>query len=55
MEMGREKGKLLEGVAAVFEEGRACGSGWRVLNGWARKPRDSRAKGTIKIKIDAQR
>jgi hypothetical protein len=54
MEMGREKGKLLEGVAAVFEEGRACGSGWRALSGWARKPRESSVKGTIRIKIEAQ-
>ena len=52
MEMGREKGKLLEGVAAVLEEGRECGSGWRALSGWARKPRDKRVKGTIRIKID---
>ena len=50
MEMGRERGKLLEGVAAVFEEGRAAGSGWRALSGWARKSRDR--KGTIRIKID---
>jgi SAM-dependent methyltransferase len=54
MEMGREKGKLLAGVAGVFEAGRACGSGWRALSGWARKPRESSVKGTIRIKIDAQ-
>jgi SAM-dependent methyltransferase len=52
MEMGREKGKLLEGVAAVLEEGRGVGSGWRALSGWARKPRDKSVKGTIRIKID---
>lgn len=28
----------LEGVADVLEEGRACGAGWRTVNGWARKP-----------------
>ena len=50
MEMGRERGKLLEGVAAVLEEGRGAGSGWRALSGWARKP--SEKKGTIRIKID---
>lgn len=50
MEMGRDKGKLLEGVSAVIEEGRNCGSGWRCLSGWAQKPR--RQKGTIRIKID---
>jgi hypothetical protein len=38
MEMGREKGKLLEGVPAVLEEGASMGAGWRVLSGWARKP-----------------
>ena len=51
MEMGRERAKLLEGVAAVLEEGRECGSGWRVLSGWARKPRATSAKGTIRIKM----
>ena len=50
MEMGKEKGRLLEGVPAVIEEGRNSGSGWRCLSGWARKP--SEKKGTIKIKID---
>ncbi|MCJ1370213.1 hypothetical protein MMC20_001425 [Loxospora ochrophaea] len=34
-EMG--KGKLLEGVEAVVEEGRGIGAGWRCLSGWARK------------------
>ncbi|RFU34340.1 hypothetical protein B7463_g1997, partial [Scytalidium lignicola] len=28
----------LEGVQEVIEEGRDCGSGWRVCTGWARKP-----------------
>ncbi|KAH8820353.1 hypothetical protein F5884DRAFT_44474 [Xylogone sp. PMI_703] len=28
----------LEGVQEVIEEGRGCGSGWRVCTGWARKP-----------------
>jgi len=28
----------LEGVQDIIEEGRACGAGWRTLNGWARKP-----------------
>jgi SAM-dependent methyltransferase len=50
LEMGREKGKLLEGVSAVLAEGRSCGAGWRCLNGWARKPKDR--KGTIRIKIE---
>lgn len=28
----------LEGVHNLIEEGRACGAGWRTVNGWARKP-----------------
>ncbi|EHA58003.1 verprolin [Pyricularia oryzae 70-15] len=32
-------GKSLEGVHAVIEEGRQAGSCWRVLRGYARKPR----------------
>jgi SAM-dependent methyltransferase len=28
----------LEGVQHLIEEGRACGAGWRTVNGWARKP-----------------
>ncbi|PGH03439.1 hypothetical protein AJ80_08687 [Polytolypa hystricis UAMH7299] len=39
MEMGREKGKLLEEVSSVFTEGGKCGAGWRCLNGWAMKPK----------------
>jgi SAM-dependent methyltransferase len=34
----REAGRCLDGVHAVIEEGRRCGAGWRVLNGYARKP-----------------
>ncbi|KAI0391159.1 methyltransferase domain-containing protein [Xylariaceae sp. FL0594] len=34
----REAGKCLEGINDVVEEGRACGAGYRVLNGFARKP-----------------
>ncbi|MCJ1315504.1 hypothetical protein MMC15_000824 [Xylographa vitiligo] len=36
VEMGKER--VLEGVAAAFEEGKATGAGWRCLSGWARKP-----------------
>ncbi|KAK2748763.1 hypothetical protein FQN57_000344 [Myotisia sp. PD_48] len=39
VEMGREDARLLEEMAAVFEEGRKVGAGWRCLNGWAMKPR----------------
>jgi SAM-dependent methyltransferase len=28
----------LEGIQGIIEEGRACGAGWRTVNGWARKP-----------------
>lgn len=34
----REAGKSLDCVAAVVEEGRACGAGLRLLKGYARKP-----------------
>ena len=39
MEMGRERGKLLEGVGSVFGEGQRNGAGWTCLSGWARKPK----------------
>lgn len=42
-----EAGKCLEGVPAVIEEGRNCKSGYRMLNGYARKPK----VGTELIKI----
>ncbi|KAL4980977.1 cytochrome P450-domain-containing protein [Aspergillus desertorum] len=38
VEMGRNKGKLLEGIGSVFDEGRKNGSGWTCLSGWAMKP-----------------
>jgi hypothetical protein len=31
--------KCLDGVAAIIEEGRNCGAGWRMLSGYARKPK----------------
>ncbi|KAI1467337.1 uncharacterized protein F4812DRAFT_429168 [Daldinia caldariorum] len=34
----REAGKCLDGVYEIVEEGRRCGSGFRMLNGYARKP-----------------
>ncbi|KAF4469636.1 hypothetical protein FALBO_3449 [Fusarium albosuccineum] len=42
-----EAGKCLDGVAAVFEEGRNSKSGFRMLSGYARKPK----AGTETIKI----
>jgi SAM-dependent methyltransferase len=38
-EMGRERAKLLEGLGAVFDEGRKNGAGWTCLSGWAMKPK----------------
>ncbi|KAI9781689.1 MAG: hypothetical protein M1816_002213 [Peltula sp. TS41687] len=37
MEAGKKEESLLEGVSAVVQEGRNHGTGWRCLNGWARK------------------
>jgi hypothetical protein len=34
-----EAGKCLDGVHAVMEEGKGCSAGYRMLNGYARKPR----------------
>ncbi|KAJ5641336.1 Methyltransferase type 11 [Penicillium lividum] len=39
MEMGRERGQLLEGAGAIFDEGRKNGAGWTCLSGWAMKPK----------------
>jgi SAM-dependent methyltransferase len=39
MEMGRERPMLLEGVGALFDEGRKSGAGWTCLSGWAMKPK----------------
>ena len=38
-EMGREREKLLDGVGAIFDEGRKNGAGWTCLSGWAMKPK----------------
>ncbi|KHN95294.1 Methyltransferase type 11 [Metarhizium album ARSEF 1941] len=38
----KEAGKCLDGVHAVMEEGRSCRAGFRMLNGWARKPKRCR-------------
>ena len=39
IETGRERGKLLEGIGTVFDEGRKNGAGWTCLSGWAMKPK----------------
>ncbi|KAF4581187.1 Methyltransferase type 11 [Ophiocordyceps camponoti-floridani] len=38
----RDAGKCLDGVHAIMEEGRGCRSAFRMLNGYARKPRGER-------------
>ncbi|EFX04100.1 verprolin-like protein [Grosmannia clavigera kw1407] len=46
-----EAGKSLDGVHAIVEEGRARGAAWRMLRGYARKPR-SITMGTINMMLD---
>lgn len=41
-EMGRERSHLLEGIGAMFDEGRKNGAGWTCLSGWAMKPKRRR-------------
>lgn len=41
-EMGRERSHLLEGIGAIFDEGRKNGAGWTCLSGWAMKPKRRR-------------
>lgn len=48
-EMGRERSKLLEGLGAVFDEGRKNGAGWTYLSGWAMKPNHPKAALSITI------
>ncbi|KAJ5475332.1 hypothetical protein N7539_008398 [Penicillium diatomitis] len=38
-EMGQDRSKLLDGVGALFDEGRKTGAGWTCLSGWAMKPK----------------
>lgn len=40
----KEAGKSLDGVAAVVEEGRGRGAGFRLLKGYARKPEKTKAQ-----------
>ncbi|OCT47969.1 hypothetical protein CLCR_03829 [Cladophialophora carrionii] len=42
-ESGREESRWLEGVDEMIEEGKEQGSGWKVLIGWARKPKPTRS------------
>ncbi|GMG01871.1 unnamed protein product [Aspergillus oryzae] len=48
IEMGREQGRLLEGIGSVFDEGRKNGAGWTCLSGWAMKPRQKKPNGSQK-------
>jgi len=55
----REAGKMIANVHAVIAEGREVGSGFRMLRGYARKPRpaprvDLDRCGTIKMVLDVQ-
>ncbi|EPS31603.1 hypothetical protein PDE_06558 [Penicillium oxalicum 114-2] len=38
-ETGQDRAKLLDGVGALFDEGRKMGAGWTCLSGWAMKPK----------------
>ncbi|CAK7210747.1 hypothetical protein SCUCBS95973_000893 [Sporothrix curviconia] len=46
----REAGKSLDGMHAIVEEGRLTGAAWRMLRGYARKPRSE--TGTINMVLD---
>ncbi|KIX05477.1 uncharacterized protein Z518_06349 [Rhinocladiella mackenziei CBS 650.93] len=43
-ESGRDQSRWLEGVDEVIEEGKENGAGWKVLIGWARKPKGEKGK-----------
>ena len=45
----REAGKCLEGIHAVMEEGRGCRAGFRMLNGYAMKPREAGSSEVISV------
>lgn len=50
-ESGREQSRWLEGVEEVIEEGRAHGSGWKLLIGWARKPKAEKGTKNVRAEI----
>jgi hypothetical protein len=50
-ESGREQSRWLEGVEEVIEEGRENGSGWKVLVGWARKPKTEKGTKNLRAEI----
>ncbi|KAJ5926091.1 hypothetical protein N7516_007864 [Penicillium verrucosum] len=50
VEMGRERSMLLEGLGALFDEGRKCGAGWTCLSGWAMKPKQKSSVSFAKVR-----
>ncbi|KAM7184378.1 Ubiquinone/menaquinone biosynthesis C-methyltransferase UbiE [Rhypophila sp. PSN 637] len=48
----KEAGKMIADVHAVIEEGRQQGSGFRMLRGYARKPRVQADSGVIQMVLD---
>ncbi|KEF57432.1 uncharacterized protein A1O9_05349 [Exophiala aquamarina CBS 119918] len=50
-ESGREQSRWLEGVDEVIEEGREHGSGWKMLVGWARKPKPEKGTKNMRAEI----
>ena len=51
-EVLQEAGKCLEGLHSVIDEGRECGAAWRMLNGYARKPKVALTReGTIRMML----
>ncbi|KAI1613426.1 hypothetical protein EDD36DRAFT_264998 [Exophiala viscosa] len=50
-ESGREQSRWLEDVDEVIQEGKENGSGWKVLVGWARKPRPEKGMKLARAEI----
>ncbi|KAJ9603109.1 hypothetical protein H2200_012404 [Cladophialophora chaetospira] len=50
-ESGREQSRWLEGVDEMIEEGKEQGSGWKVLIGWARKPKPEKGRKSERAEI----
>ncbi|EKV21592.1 hypothetical protein PDIP_04710 [Penicillium digitatum Pd1] len=49
VEMGRDRSLLLEGLGALFNEGRKSGAGWTCLSGWAMKPKRKSSVSLAKV------
>ncbi|KIV84155.1 hypothetical protein PV11_06125 [Exophiala sideris] len=50
-ESGREQSRWLDDVDEVIQEGKENGSGWKLLIGWARKPKPEKGKKLEKEEI----